>query len=149
MKFTHVLLSLCLICILFVLSVSARGDRKESALDDETYDLLCKIIKNGGRLNKLVKDRTKAENSAIRRYQRYRKTHREIKVTDGGNIEIDGKRLLRKGEIKRTVDQIVRQSKGTSARYCAKRMALSSLGGGVKGIQKVIHSKKVWFFKLL
>ena len=126
---------------LFV-GVDGRGDRKESALDDESYKLFARIIRNGGKLDTKVKERTKIERSILRRYQRYRKTHSCVELS-GDSIFIDGKRLLRKTELKETVTRLVQQSKGSSARYCAKRLALSLLGGGVKGVQKVINGKKV------
>ena len=126
---------------LFV-GVDGRGDRKESALDDESYKLFARIIRNGGKLDTKVKERTKIERSILRRYQRYCKTHSCVELS-GDSIFIDGKRLLRKTELKETVTRLVQQSKGSSARYCAKRLALSLLGGGVKGVQKVINGKKV------
>ena len=53
---------------LFV-GVDGRGDRKESALDDESYKLFARIIRNGGKLDTKVKERTKLDMSILRRYQ--------------------------------------------------------------------------------
>ena len=133
-----ILFSLLICCFLNVLQ--GRGDRKESAVDDEMYEMLLKIIKAKGKSLGSVRERTALEKNALVRYYRYCKKH---KVTcSDANIYLDGKKLLRKSEVAKFVRKVVELSKGTSARYCARKIAISSVGASTKGVQRIIEGKK-------
>ena len=51
---------LCIIVIysFFISDVKGRGDRKESAIEDDVYYILLKVIKSNGKLTRPVKERT-------------------------------------------------------------------------------------------
>ena len=98
------------------------------------------LIKNKGKLDTDTKDRTLLQRNALARYYRYCKKY-EISCSDS-HIYLDGKMLLRKSEVKRCVEKVVQMSKGTSARYCARKIAVSSVGGSCSGVQKDSRSQE-------
>ena len=139
LSFSKIIIFLSFVCIYFS-CVDARGARKESAVNDDLYDVLLGLIKNKGKLDTDTKDRTLLQRNALAQYYRYCKKY-EISCSDS-HIYLDGKMLLRKSEVKRCVEKVVQMSKGTSARYCARKIAVSSVGGSCTGVQKILDRKK-------
>ena len=69
LSLTKIVVFLSFVCIYFS-CVDARGVRKESAVNDDLYDVLLGLIKNKGKLDTDTKDRTLLQRNALARYYR-------------------------------------------------------------------------------
>ena len=137
----EITLLLEIFCILFVhFNVcDGRGNRQISAVEDKVYDAMINILL--GTFNNAVSERNAAENSAVQRIYRYRKNGMHLDLKRDKHLFLNGKQLLRKSDLKDVVSKIVRLSKGTRIRKCAMKLALSTVGGGVKSVKSIIDKK--------
>ena len=139
LSLTKIIFCLSFVCIYFS-CVDARGDRKESAVNDDMYEVLLGLVKTKGKLETDTKKRTLLQRNAVARFYRYCKKY-EVSCSDT-HVYLDGKMLLRRSEMQRCVEKVVKMSKGTCARYCARKIAISSVGGSCAGVQKILNRKK-------
>ena len=97
------------------------------AIEDDEYELLIKLINNENSL--AVADQTKNDKNCIRKYQRWIQAGKELRVAPSGTvIYVDGRRLLRKGEVEDAVKKIDKATK-----FSGSRKAVSGLKESVAG----------------
>ena len=79
----------------FTTYIDCRGDRQKSAVEDDVYTIILKILK--GEFTTLCKKRTKVETNAFQRLYRYRKRSVVSVGNSGETIYLDGKRVVKLG----------------------------------------------------
>ena len=110
-------------------------------MEDDVYEELIKVIEAAGKtINTKVTYRTALQRNAVARYYRYLKKYQV--TASNGRIYLNGRILLRRSELSNVVKKVVHLSKGTSAKYAAKRIAISSVGASCKVVKKLIDAKK-------
>ena len=83
---------------------NATRQRKVTALNDEEYDIILRKLTDSFMIP--LRDRTKVERSAIRKYYRWMKSGMEITVGPSGKtLYLEGKQLIRKEEIQNVMFQ--------------------------------------------
>lgn len=81
-----------------------------SPLSDEEYAIL--LNKLLGRFDTAVTDRSTLEKAVLRKFYRWIKAGRELTVgSSGTNIYVDGKKLLRKSDVKRIIKRMEKSTK--------------------------------------
>ena len=142
MKPLYFLLLICTyLCLIFNDRVDAiRGKRKPTAVDDDIYECLLKIVK--GDSLPPVKDRTKAQRSAVVRYWRA-KGQISIHKDDGKEcLCIKGRRMVRKSEMSEIIAEEVKRTKGSGARKLINNLKHSYVGLGRKKVQDILNCDK-------
>ncbi|XP_072166910.1 uncharacterized protein, partial [Diadema setosum] len=104
--------------LLFVAVAECRGNRKPSAMNDETYNIIVKLVE--GSFNVACAKRTVAEKSAITRFNRYR--GRFTLQGDPPKLFLDGQRVLKKTEIQTIVMEEYYKAEGSGVRRIHNRL---------------------------
>ena len=116
--------------IVAVLSVS---NRNLKALSDEEYDLM--IRKITGRYNIPVAERSVKETRLLRKYYRWICLGNDLSVGPSGKtIYINGKQLVRKEEIERTIKLSEKESKNSGIRKLTGRIQNRYIGCSEKNV---------------
>ena len=120
MKFVVIFLSLLWL---------TKGSREHwlCSLSDEEYNILLNKVLN--RFDTAVVDRSTVEKAVLRKYYRWVKAGRQLPVGPSGkNIYIDGKKVMRKSEIKQIVKKMEKNTKGSGSRKLAQRIKSRYIG---------------------
>ncbi|XP_071482225.1 uncharacterized protein [Diadema antillarum] len=104
--------------LLFVAVAECRGNRKPSAMNDDTYNIIVKLVE--GSFNVACAKRTVAEKSAITRFNRYR--GRFTLQGDPPKLFLDGRRVLKKTEIQTIVMEEYYKEEGSGVRRIHNRL---------------------------
>jgi hypothetical protein len=91
-------------------------------MNKEEYEIITGLVKNDGRLLVPPNERTKTQRSA---YVKYWRLKEKLSLDVNGLLLFQGKRVLKKGEIKKCVSKIFKKSK--SAGY--KKLRTRALDG--------------------
>ena len=85
----------------------------------------------------------RVEYNAKQRIYRYITKHVALEVSRcGQHVLLENKKLLRKSEVDKTVSRVFHQNKGISMRNCPRKVALSSIGCGMKDVKRIIGRKR-------
>ena len=126
--------------------VTGTRHRDPSALSDEEYDILLRRIT--GRYDTPVAERRKEDIRALRKYYRWVKQGKEVSVGPSCNtIYIDGKKLMRRGEVERSIKMAEKESKCSGARKVTGRIKARFIGCSEKNVIASKSSRvnfKVW-----
>ena len=68
------------------------------AMNEEEYQIISNLIKDGGRFLMSPQERTKAQNTA---YVKYWRLKEKLSIDRNGLLLFQGKKVLKKGEIKK------------------------------------------------
>ena len=145
------LLIVALVCLFFVdLSPAAkdksssknrgRGNRNPSAISDEMYDALIKLVK--GEALPPVKERSRAEKSAFVRYWRS-KGNIALQRQNGKEVlYLKDRRILRNSEISQIVTDEFHRMKGPGARKLVYSLKENFVGLSQNRIQDILNKDK-------
>ena len=145
------LLIVALVCLFFVdLSPAAkdksssknrgRGKRNPSAISDEMYDALIKLVK--GEALPPVKERSRAEKSAFVRYWRS-KGNIALQRQNGKEVlYLKDRRILRNSEISQIVTDEFHRMKGPGARKLVYSLKENFVGLSQNRIQDILNKDK-------
>lgn len=138
--------------VLIVLSHSfVTCTRKENvlALRDDEYEVMLKKVL--GNFQTPVAERSLIERTINRKYYRWIKEGKELSVGNSGkHIYIDGKRLLRKNELAKAVEKVIKEGKNPGCRTVAGRLKENIAGCSHNDVKKIkltkMYSKVILYF---
>ena len=78
------------------------------AMNKEEYQIISNLIKDGGRFLMSPQEKTKAQNTA---YVKYWRLKEKLSIDRNGLLLFEGKKVLKKGEIKKCVKKTFSKSK--------------------------------------
>lgn len=112
--------------------------RNINAISDVEYNILLKKVK--GEFTTPVSERTREENKVLRKYYRWISQNKDVRVGPSGRtIYVDGRQLIRKEELNRTIKALEKESKNSGARKLTQRIKDQFVGCS----EKVVASSKL------
>ena len=78
------------------------------AMNNEEYQIISNLIEDGGRFLMFPQERTKAQKTAYIKYWRLKE---KLSIDKNGLLLFEGKKVLKKGEIKKCVKKTFSKSK--------------------------------------
>ena len=115
------LTTLCIISLWLLPRAETRGEKSLCSVSDEQDEVIVSILRSD--MDKQVKQRTKLENTVIRKgYRWLSKKHTLTLCTSGTTIYVDGRRLLRTSEVKHAINVVNKQSKESGIRKTTMHM---------------------------
>ena len=122
--------------LLFIAAVESRGSRKPSAMNDDTYKIIVRLLE--GSFDVPCAQRTTTENNAISRF--YRNQDRYSLQGHPPELLLDGKKVLRKSELTKVVSDAYFSTKGAGARRLNYKLKNNLYGLSERSIHNVLSS---------